>query len=576
MFGISREDGSRRVLAAGAALVVLVLLVSSPAYAGHALEQELGLSNSYATPTEDDGAVVHAPRNLFDGVANRVVKPGRLPGDGARFLDARVGSGLNDATTHGDAVYGEFGVNAPIPGARPITAWYGEWSDHDSDGVIDDLAEKACGASPCAGDEFRWRGAVNGNVLAMTAWEIPHPTCYFGAFGFSADITSPLAREYHRKRAMVDMTQAEHPRWSTLDEFCSGADSGLLFTTYIVVVADAPPAGGTPFGFDLNDPEALIDVDEETSMDPDLESLYASMPSRIGSAGADAVRAINDVQTPVNALVKTIRDDVTAPVTDATEESVDEVDRIATEGFQGANREATRRQREVLDALAQRQPKEPNHMDDDYGGFALFDGVTDSLGEHNSYPGYQDAYHLWVDITLKHAMFGEGSAGTVALDLYGIVYLWRDWNLDAQHGYVCDPSTPDFDADANVCRTPRAYSVPNRKPELVAEVCRAAIIDHVLVEPVSGNWPPAVVLRESATGSQPEVPQGRTPIALRADSAACAFEVPVVDRLVFPEGLTTPLRTTARWGLERFVDLDLGIEALDEWIVDVDIILPRL
>ncbi len=275
-----RAGGSTLRSVALALAIVLALMVPTVG-ATHWTVHEQGIGRGPGDTREDDGAVFRDAASPADGRVNRVVAPGRTPGDGSLFLDAFLGAriGTRDAGFDlflghlaGD-VLGRPNVLLPAPGGREAfaghhtSAWYGWWMDGNGDGIIDDVHDAACGTAACPGDEFRWRGIASGNAAGMVTLVTPAAGSGPWSSGPGPGATSD----------MTDWTSRSNAEQSWRGAFtASGVDAGLLSTVQTFTLAGARADPSSALGYDLEDPDALWDVDRYESLSADAEALWAS------------------------------------------------------------------------------------------------------------------------------------------------------------------------------------------------------------------------------------------------------------------------------------------------------------
>ncbi len=575
---------TRRFIAIG--LIALVLVPSTAQAASNPL-YTLGVDRSWGETSEDDQAVAYAPGTFLHGLVNRVAPAGRTPGDGSRLLDARVaqGTGLANVFVAHMAADLTQRPDLLLPGPVFGAAWYGEWHDLNTNGVIDDVHDTLADAM----DEFTWRGRSSGADVAMPVFTYPIPKSYpTNAFRLHG-----MSDGGFRKDAFVDMTDSAEQEWAS-DPARTWAvtpgmyDASVLMRYTMVTAADAIQVKGIPGGFDLSDPAALVDVDVYGALNPDVETLYLSAsttlkPTVDGALKPD-VSEIEDMLPPFDSPSITII----------------------------AGQANSRIQPEF--------PREPNHILDDYGGHATFGGVGDVLGSHNTYEGYQSAPHYFVDAqgqinwlptvdadtgTGVHVNVQRGSVdvglanyvphmddyphGRKMTPVFGvgaIFVAWFDANGDGFRGKVCDTNDPEaWDAERNTCRAPEStngqFKSTGSDPG-GASLCNESAKSTVSVAPIGGDWPGVILVRDQEHYSSVvwnrdwEVLTDDRVIELEWRACVTDGSARTRDVLIFPAGsptiafMTTLTSTSGEW-----IDAH-GVRQASETVTDVDIYYPTL
>ncbi len=580
-------------------VVALTLLVPLGA-ASHWTLYYAGIDESAGRTLEDDHAIVDAGGDPFDGRENRVVYPGSRPGDGGLFLDSRVMTGAPGISLFLADYAGEFTGRRDLmmPGPFDVAAWYGEWNDFNDDGAIQDIADAAC-PSNCVADEFRWRGAVTGHADVMR-------------FASLKGVNYPNLE-------MRDHTQqGDGWRLASVSGQVEMNAQAFIATTHTVTFVGAPALIGSRIGYDLDDARALVDVDRYAAASPDIEALYRATGQPVCSApGVSSVcpalelydfvwdQVFGGVATAFALAGTTIEESNARDLIPSVPDEPYEVVRTTSPWF-----------------------KEPNQVDDDYAGRALFGGVGDRLGSFNQFPGYESEHHLYFDnlarftpcagagVSLPAGMISpdvrqcrvespwdavdvdpssrerEHSTGAI-LSFYGIHMLWRDRNGDAHTGRVCDVESERFDAERNTCSNAARW--PNQMSGVFEDetisVCEDVIASTrvrgfgITVSPVEGAWPAAVLWRDYAETLQiPPDPttftplSGGDPVTLRwrfeCAHGSSSYGVMITrDAIMFPLGGTSvPLRVESTVTLEGYRDLARGIDFGFEYVQDVDIL----
>ncbi len=604
------------------ALILLLLAAGIPTAAADHYDSPMTGRDARlhaGTTFEDDGAVVHAPGHALNGVANRVVEPGREPGDSGLFLDHYIE--VRDAEQYA-AIYGSEGGNRMLPGMQAHRARYGTWNDLNQNGVIDDNHDNVCKtASPaCARDEFRWRGAATGEATPMIGWSIPSNTpwgtalearyCWFCWEGATYDVAewpasadpgqaygpddfahnafgwyAPLFGAYHNEAAsnpqgaFKDLT---NPDVYTHQVYSAGngwehpyTDDGVLVTMHVVVGANL--RRDLSGAWNLDDPAALVDVDRYESVSPEVEGLWVSALRTARSEYHSVVDATltplvvayaegAGVLDPVNAITDDLYEEHVGPYTDPNGGAIDRaMDMGNNEAYLTA-----------FNALYSPVIREPNTFEDRYP-YATFDGVADRDAAGNDYSAYLGTWLLYGDVyarvgigMIANADLGPygstGVSGELAdvtpllvedfrtqpgweyLDPYGAAgaddqrsampkmhfgataIAWKDANADGWVGNKCNDTTHPAD-DCDVYNN-GAYTTPHMAGGgEAAGLCSLTTLSGgtFTVQPVNGDWPPALVLRwydrptRNAWTLEDEyttyVPQGRDVVTLRWDPA---------------------------------------------------------
>ncbi len=600
-------------------ILVAIALISPPAAATHWTLYHQGMERSVGATTEDDFLVYDSPTEPHHGIVNKVNRLGEPIGAGGLFLDARVGNqigspfsafgvGGEGIEVHPSGIFNAlFGrPDLLLPTTTKVSSWYGWWNDLDNDGIIDDIHDGA--AAPQ--DEFLWRGKASGETVGIV---------------FS---------QYGDPKAFTDRTALSNAEQGWVSDAFLAIGEGFLFTRDTLVVAGAKPAAGSALGYDLSDPNALIDVDRYAALNAEVEGLLVS-----------AVAASSDIVFPLVFDVLNTTVDTAFLVLDTVDETnpVSLVGQYVTGPIVRAVNNATRDS--DVEALAEEvvydvidfvddtrhaHAKEPNTAEDNYGGRALFGGVGDRLGSYNDYTPYLDAMHLYHDampvtrvcgglsiavapvgfentpyadclplLNLDTDMVGavirhargdapaeqHGTGTLVAFDAR--VLLWKDVNRDSHIGGVCNPNSPgNFDAARNTCTNapePWPHSDSSNHAERFS-VCDATSApgSTLILTPVGASWPNVLVLKNYATTTrlEPEFRDGREPIILRWNDACSTIppDLESVDALFFPEGGSTiPIRVESRVDLPSgFKDADRGIDVEAEYVIDVDVLPANL
>ncbi len=599
-----------------AVIVVALALVATGvpvASATHWSIHGLGVGRSAGVTFEDDNERISAPGNVFDGRDNRVVYPGRSLGDGSLFLDARLGNsaGFQYLDAVGPDVPSGYASSAVtgrsdliLPGAHHVSAWYGWWSDRDDDGVILDEHDGTCGA--CAVDEFVWRGKGSDESVAMHYYVLPRhqPTYWTSAYGDPREVDG-----LYGDGDMVDRTGRSEAEQAWVGRSVTvTTDAGLLSTIRVITLAGAGTALASPLGYDLDDPLALLDVDRYEALDPEVAALWTSAFATLDAGQVTIYEVIlpleRDALNETNAILAS---DLTAPARGAFGLAFNTALGLVATASEGVE-------------TVPWDGKEPNHPDDASEGRAFFGGIGDVWGSFNTYPGHLDSHHLFVDNAARtmacaggyarapvlgesratapcfwsatepvSANAGDRRGSGTALGFVMHVQLWRDMNLDAHVGEVCDPNDPaQFDAERNTCRPERHYRANHRINEYseVVDACPTSSAPNGLVTltPVGGPWPNVIVVKDAAQSTRVAFDPDRVtvrsdtaPIVLRYEGA-CVIggTVSTRDIIIFPEGASlVPIRVDATVSLDRFKDLALGIENGYESARDVDL-LPAL
>ncbi len=564
-----------------------------------------GVDASWGNTLEDDGESVRAPGTDLDGVANRVTFPGREPGDGGRFLDARVGQRFSQVHLYSGMMAAEITgrPNILLPGPVASAAWYGEWNDLNGDGDIDDIHDDVGSGS----DEFVWRGRSSGHDVAMPHYVHPYlnTSIVTPASGFNGMRVYGLgddARFYSTR--FTDLTDTDEQHW--IDEGRSSwaitpgmVDASLLTEIQFVVAADAIQARGTPLGYDLNDPAAVIDVDRYETLSPEAEGLYASVMTAISPTYQEIRRTLVAIDESFDGTLADVRDAALGAAGDP--------------------------QTTLATRYAPPDPREPNHVLDDYGGHAIFGGVGDVAGSWNQYPGYQSGYHFWVDarariiwhpvidvdtgpagihvnqgiqgVDLNYGVTpttatGERPHNRQAPVLFGLTSTYRAWwdtSGDGFLGVMCDPDDPAaWDANRNTCKGSEMWtSSTNAGPgDKGAGLCSISAKDDAIVMPIGGNWPGVIVIRDherysstiwrTADGAPPEVLIDASPVTLAWRPCFDAGSTRGQDLLLFPGGSpTVNILTIVKATSGEWID-EFGIRHAPETVTDVDVYYAML
>ncbi len=581
-------------------ILLLAAFLAPAASAGHWTLYYVGVDESAGETMEPDGAAIDAPWHLLHGQTNRVTLPGNVPGDGARFLDARLGVNAGGNALYPDVFFESLlGRRDLLLRESDVSAWYGEWLDVNQDGRIDDLEGAAC-PSACPGDEFAWRGAVSSHSdnVYMTVLVGEHVKNTQGSPARSFELADgTLTGEgWH----------APGPAY---------ADTAFLTTTQTFTIAGATRALGGAYRYVLDEPEALWDVDRYVAINPDVESLVLNSASTIWIVRQDALTyLIDDVLIPTQKSIFDLYDQYGAGNAESNAMAL-----------------ATALQQQVAHAYQPPYPKEPNHIDDDFGGFATFGGVGDADGSFNTYPGYASGFHLYFDnvaytwlcggawagapgtpVNTGHEVGctartrsragedsyntdpvganvnGERGSGTVLM-FGGRHVLWKDVNQDAHIGKVCDPDSEAFDAERNTCigqRGRHEIMLSNNEYVNLCDAIRASMRGRgyaITLTPVGANWPGVVIARDFNTPTRGIIESGwevradALPITLRwnPDCARQSMESKSTDALIFPAGASTiPVRVEAYASIESYRDVENGIDIAAETVRDVDVLMP--
>ncbi len=569
--------------------LLIALAVATPSVmATHWTLSEAGVGESYAVSTEDDAQVVGLAASDLYGVANRVVDIGRVVGDGGRFLDARMGLRLGPrANDPGFDVYGTpLAAEAAgrsdllVPGPHHVSAWYGYWRDSNDDGRIDDVHD----AMGDPTDEFVWRGIGSGDLGTS-----------LGAYSVGGSTATPEKNTWWDRDTMLDRTGHTNTHQEWVGAYDDTYDSPLIASRYTVVVADARPALNGAFPDDLLDPNALIDVDRYDSLSPDVESMWRSAQASGEEAEDDATALRPEVDT--GAIIQMVLGIYTS------------IDGSAAYSALG----------HAQTFINPPDGKEPTTHEDDYEGRALYGGVGDAAGSFNSYPGYADAFHLYVDNVARiiacagayarvpgtpvaqganpacvaveaDPLAADGGAGTRASGAYlafsGYVALWQDLNGDTHVGRRCNATDDSFDAERNTCVQPRTYSpIGNAWPHEPSSPETEGICDYadvrggtMTVTPLDGAWENAFLVPDYRENTRPVIDgstralTGTESVTLRW-SEACASRLLIYSRdaILFPTGESAvSLRVETRVGLAGYLDTDRGIDIVRESVRDVD------
>ncbi len=608
-------------------LVVLLLVASlapSSALATHWTIHDSAVDEYAARTFEDDAEVIHASGNPLDGVANHVTHAG-TPGDGGLFLDALTGNrasfGILEAGV--DIYPGAFASDitgrdhlllpSTIDAWHQTVAWYGEWLDVDRDGAIDDVHDNTCGGGYCAEDEFHWKGLATGESIPMTVIALPSTFLTTSALGNESSVTNA--------RDLLDRTERTRAEQIWSGGFTqNGADGSLLYTVQVFVLANARPAIGTELGYDLADPKALWDVDTYESLNGDLEALWTS-------SARETYQAVTDADSEAFGVYER---DVRPTVSDTLNES----SFALVLAFQavGIAVNVTLAVVESLDAPSTDYwiPKEPNTIEDDFEGRALFGGIGDRYGSRNAYDGYSSGHHFYFNAehgsyicsgvyvrTVSPAPPAEASSfltcgnlgstaplegalghnersGTYWLTAAGRALLWNDLNGDNEIGNQCDADSVEFDADLNRCADAYQgfrFDRPPGADESIGVCASANLIGGTFtVTPMSGEWDGAILVRDQeettryAFDRHWQVLEGAEPAVLRWKSecdedfsSAPSTTIASRDAIVFPQGSNpVPLRLVAQANIAGFLDVERGIEILAEAVYDVDYIPANL
>ncbi len=566
-----------------------------------------GVDDSAGATLEDDGAVSHAPGSPLHGLVNRVVNETETAGSGGLFFDVVMGQGSSAFAVHGHAaktlVFGRADVLLPTP--VQMSAWYGWWNDLNGDGTVDD-AHDAEGAGD---DEFTWRGHGSGSAdLAIRTWMIPEDAKGGLTAGAVYDLQPPAVsgfeagpQTHNDPMEWTDNTARDRAEQEWRGPSVTRLDSNLLTRIQFVTVAGAPRSIGSPLQYDVSAPAARIDVDDHTAVSPEAESLYIASARTL--AAVWPVRDIVDNQPNPFAIVGGLIANPTATV-------------------YGAQADAEER-------YAPRDLKEPNHVEDDYGGHAWFGGVGDAAGTGNTYEGYRDAWHLYFDAIARVSTcsggyaavpgtstsvtvggagtcqwsavdpvsvadpFGNGAGSRTAwgsLMIQGHIFLWMDRNADTHVGTVCDPEDPDsFDATGNTCAdAPQPW--PHTIYGEVRDICDDANAagSTFTLTPMGGAWPEGtLIIRDAPQTTRVAYDQHWEPVGGTSDSVTLRWQdscrIPINhpqlqarDTLVFPLGSDVPIRVDATVSIPGYEDAAVGITVGREEVTDVDVLLASL
>ncbi len=605
-----------RHFAATFAIITILLSATAPGVAAsHWTLYYSDVERSVGATYEDDNAVLRASGNPFDGRTNRVVAPGSQVGGGGLFLDMRVGSWvgtpLGGTVLSGTAVFSDFltsGVlnrnNVLLPGDTHWSAWFGWWQDANQDKIIDDVHDGNCGASLCANDEFEWRGVGSGEPgVGMLAWMVPSyssPAATGISFHAMGNQSRSLPNTFVDETARTRAEQGWVNYWIR-----SSYDAGFFTTVQTLNIAGGRPVVDGGFGYDLDDPNALVDVDRYESLSPDVESLFAS------TAGVLKEEA---------ALRAFIMQEVVGDAWAETFENVTLTLRAAQAAVASAN------PRTAYSQWVTVNPREPNHVEDDFGGRAAL-GVGDTVGSGNSYAGYADGTgpHFFLDAiprTLNCAGAYAAVPGTTVFasqtrcvsvsvvdgigsynaetDPFGAqsgdgrrsaslgmswsvrAVIWEDLNKDGYHGAICDPEGADYDTTSATCANapwpPRYF---NNGGE-IAFACSFTDLrtGTITATPMGGEWSNTLIVRDWTESTRPafgvmhEFATGSTPVSLRLTDTC---EVSTRDALVFLDGASrVPIRIETRATLVGFHDATSGVDIEEETVRDVDVLPAAL
>ncbi len=619
-------------------IIILTFILATPAAsATHWTLYSAGFDDAGATTSEDDGREINAPGNVLHGRINKVVAPGRQIGDGGLFLDARVANGPGLAIYAG-SLLGE-GSDRLLPGTHELAAWYGHWTDLDSDGVIGDVHDAECGIQVCITDEFVWRGIGSGATdVTAASYEFP------GASGTSIggsrilepgnELAGYGAPGHYRTGALQDRTSRVNAEQAWIGRTQVGLDHGLLATVQMIVIAGAQRAVGGQLAYDFDDPNALYDVDVYEAISGDAEALYASARA----LHYTATDPIVEVNAMVGDLIDELAPNLTQTVINTAITTFVEIRDIATGTALGLASDPAGPTRGLDPTTFARSQymspdaREPNTALDDYDGRAAYGGVGDIAGSYNTYPGYIDGYHLYFDnvarfgicggayarvpaTTLESsgpslcqhgmkgdptflpnsdplgAQFAKQRTAPVSLMFHGYLFLWQDLNGDAHAGDVCDPAdAEEFDAERNACKNP-PYPWPHQYFGEHLNICSdiRAKGTTFTITPLSGDWEGVIIARNvqetTRLAFEPEsweFATGTDPITLRwADTCQSAFGYPsgvrARDELIFTSGGNKmPLHVRAEVSLSGYKDVDKGIDVGYEYVIDHDILPAAL
>ncbi len=628
------QSGGLSLRTATIVLIIALLATAAPlAAASHwSLYREAG-DNHVATTLEDDGGMIRASGNPLDGRVNRVVAPGGSPGDGSLFLDARMATRIGSGTADiGFDVHSSLAADVAgrsdllLPGEQHLAAWYGQWNDFSNDGIIDDLHDGACDGAPCPEDEFIWRGVGSGvHGATVTGYIVPVPSGGAAILSTNDFLRPPYVAAYTNGSRITpveldDGTGRTNAEQGWTGAFSYTADGGFLTEISSLVLANAPPVTGGTIGYAIDDPAALYDVDNYEAVSPEVGALFLSTVATL--------RGIDDTWVPTYGLV---RDTYTPTYFMALQTALATV----------ASAQALAA--EVLDAVSTpdaassvlfspRDSKEPNTAMDDSGGRALWGGGPGVDGAGNSYTGYDDGYHLYMDVIARTSVCAGAYAevpgtsiaedhtvtcqtrnvkpyamspyefdpaarygsdvrsSSVSLQFAAHIVLWRDLNGDTHLGKVCDPGDAEsFDHARNTCRdAPRPWPHRTASTEQLY-VCPSTEAKGTTftVTPL-GDWDRAYLVKDVATTTRlaydtenvkPLV--GSEPVTIRWEDdcrgPTAVEDLLARDAIVFANGgSTVPLLVDVTVTLLEFVDATAGIRVVDEYVRDVDVIPPAL
>ncbi len=580
-----------------------------------------GVDDSAGRTSEDDGRVITAPGTFLHGRQNAVVESGHVPGDGGLFVDARVGNAVAGTDLYAGALVGA-GRDQLVAGFHEVSVWYGQWSDLDRDGAIDDVQDASCGAGACPDDEFRWRGLATGeDGVLMFIYHIPNPTGV--SIGPPRIIVPTILSGYanptsYKPDPVADLTSTSNEEQAWVGYSTVRADHGFLTTAQTLTIAGAKKVVGGQAPVDFDDPAALIDVDVYEAVSPEVEFLYRAA---IATHYA-ATDPIAEIYPQVTEIVGNSRPDV--PNAADVLALAAQVSQTA-QGIAGDPVLAARKLYIAAD------PKEPNHPLDDFEGRATYGGVGDALGSYNAYGAYADGFHLYLDTVPRTAMCaglyanlpdpgGESTNGACAqfaqlgaarasqADPFGAqrgnqrtagnfvifqahFFLWHDLNADTHVGAECDPTDPgSFDAERNTCRTPR-YPWPHWAVGEMRDICTAARGKGTsfTLTPVGAEWSRVIVLRHAhqttRVAFEPEsieVPSGSESITLwwRDTCEGVGGDSPALrarDLIGFLDGSNRfPILVRSEVSLAGYKDAALGIDVGPEYVVDYDLLAAAL
>ncbi len=603
------------------AVTFLLVLSSAPlAAASHWTVTDSGIGVPSGVTFEDDAQVMRGGGTAIDGRQNRVSLPGTHMGDGSYFLDARfanlVGTFELDA---GRATFETAGRSSILlPGSLHMSVWYGAWLDANTNGAIDDIHDAGCNGSACPADEFTWRGIGSGEptvgVIGMIVPFAAVAPLHGGGNWANPDRYNLIPIQDHTAKENAEQG------WRMGDTASiNTVDGGFLTDVQTLVLAGAAPITGQGnIPRDLNDPSALTDVDRYSAIDPDVATLW----KLILHSSADDLDPgiIKETQGEVEDEARAQVAEIVTLVNDTAGSPPPLPDTTAVfDAFRDFDRDGTE---PMLRPLIPSHAKEPNTVADDYGGRALFGGYGDALGSYNSYPGYEDRSHFYMDntpifeacagvrldepVTAGNSVCaasptryvktsglepagavtqGQRSAGTL-LTFTASAFLWRDVNGDASIGYVCDPTGPDFNAERNHCER-GAYAYPHAHTFLaeVSGVCASTTLQAgaITLEPFGGPWPNVLVIRDyRAYGSRGvegvELVSDSAPITLRfADLCASSNTMRTRDALMLTTGASTigiQVSTTAL--MPAWLDASTGAVFGPESVTDVDFLVAAL